>query len=248
MKTFRIFTPILVMALILAGCSQPTPAALPTPTSTYSPLILLPTQEATVQLPTVTAQPQTSATASAFNPIEAKVVFDNYRLRQGPGLMFEAVKLYEIDTKVTLLARERGDNWVLVQTEDYRSGWMKIDGLEYIGDISPLPILAVTGAQVIRGRVLRTDMTPATKIGVSIKRVDNASPDFEDYCMTNDAGEWYLYLPLEMSGNWTIGTNAYSPESNAVDASGNIVGGWPGAQLITLPLQADVSFEFAFTK
>jgi hypothetical protein len=248
MKTIKIITPLILLILVLAGCANATPAALPTPTPTYLPLILLPTQAPTAQLPTITPLPLPTATISPFMPIEAKVIFDNYRLRVGPGLMFDAVRMYEVGDNVTLLAREPGDNWVLVQTADNRSGWMKVVGLEFIGDISPLPVVAVTNAQIIRGRVLRTDMTPATLIGVSIARVNNPSPDFEDVCMTNAAGEWYLYLPLQLTGDWVIGTNAYSPESNAVDSSGNLVGNWPGTQLITLPLQADVSFEFAFSK
>jgi len=158
------------------------------------------------------------------------------------------VRTYDIDERVTMLVREPGNNWVLVQTADNRSGWMNVDYLSFTGDVTLLPVITVPGVQIIRGRVLRTDMTPATKMGVSISRVFNPSPSLQGQAMTNASGEWYLYLPMEMNGDWTIGVNAYSPESNAVDSSGNLVGGWPGAQLITLPLQADVSYEFALTK
>jgi len=245
MKTIKIVTPLILLAFILAGCGNATPAALPTPTPTYLPLILLPTQAPTAQLPTVTPLPVPTPTASAFVPIDAEVIFDNYQLRVGPGRMFNKVAMYDTGERVTLLARERGDNWVLVQTADNRSGWMNVAGLKFIGDISPLPVLAVTNAQVLHGRVWAVDKTPATMIGVSISREANPDPDLEDNSPTNANGEWYLYVPLGVTGTWVVGPNSYSLESSAVNSAGNLIGKLPGAQLITLPQAADVSIEFA---
>lgn len=248
MKALKLIIPLIFLVSVLAGCGNATPAALPTPTPTYMPLILLPTQAPTAQLPTVTPQPGPTATRRAFDTIEATINVENLFLRKGPGFMFDYVRTYDTGERVAILMREPGNNWVLVQTADNRSGWMNLNYLSFNGDVTSLPVISVTGVQIIRGRVLRTDMTPATKIGVSIARVNDPGPDFEDYTMSNAFGEWYLYLPPEMRGDWVIGVNAYSPDSNAVDSSGNLVGGFPGAQKITLPLQADVSFEFAFTK
>ncbi len=248
MKTIKIITPLILLTFMLAGCGNVTPAALPTPTPTYIPFILLPTQEPTVQLPTITPQPGPTATSRPFDAIKATVNVENLKLRKGPGFMFDTVRTYDIGELVAILMREPGNNWVLVQTADNRSGWMNVNYLSFTEDMALLPVITVTGVQTIRGRVLRTDMAPATKIGVSIARVIDPGPDFQDQTMTNASGEWYLYLPLELRGDWVIGVNAYSPDSNAVDSSGNLVGGLPGAQKITLPLQADVSFEFALTK
>jgi hypothetical protein len=82
-------------------------------------------------------------------------------------------------------------------------------------------------------------------IGVSISRVMDPSPDLEDNSPTNANGEWYIYVPLGFKGDWVVGVNSYSPLSSAVDSAGNLIGKIPGAQLITLPLAADVSLEFA---
>ncbi len=245
MKTIKLIIPLFFLASLLAGCSQATPAALPTPTPTYLPLILLPTQAPTAQLPTVTPLPVPTATASAFVPIDAEVVYDNYQLREGPGRMFGVVARYDTGERVTLLARERGDNWVLVQTVDNQSGWMNLVGLNFIGDISPLPMMAVTNAQVLHGRVWSVDKTPATKIGVSISREVNPDPNWQDDSPTNVNGEWYIYVPLGLKGTWVVGPNSYSPQSSAVNSAGSLIGKLPGAQLITLPLAADVSIEFA---
>ena len=146
-------------------------------------------------------------------PIQAEVTVDNFLLREGPGRMFASVNMYDIGDRVTLIAREPGNNWVLVQTQDFYSGWMNVDYLAFTGDVTPLPVITVPNAQVLHGRVWNVNKTPATKIGVSISRVNYPSPDFQDHSMTNSVGEWYLYLPLEFTGDWVVGTNHYSPES-----------------------------------
>lgn len=248
MKNFRFLLVIGILLVGLAACSQPTAAPLPTLTSTFSPLILVPTQAPTAQLPTPTLPPMPTPTIAPYVPIEAEVTVENFLLREGPGRMFASVDMYNTGDRVTLMAREPGNNWVLVQTQDYQSGWMNVDYLSFTGDVTPLPVMKVPNAQVLHGRVWNVNKTPATKIGVSIARVNNPSPALQDNSMTNSNGEWYLYLPLDFTGDWVVGTNAYSPQSNAVDSSGNLIGNWPGAQLVTLPLQADVSLEFALTK
>jgi hypothetical protein len=200
----------------------------------------------TAQLPTPT-QPVIvhTPTTRAYDPIEADVIFDNYFLRTGPGRMFETIRMYATGDRVILLARERGNNWVLVQTSDNRSGWMNVVGLQLTGDVTPLPIIAVPDAQVIHGHVYRTDKTPATLIGVSIASVEDPTPERQDASTTNQQGEWFIYLPLDMDGDWVIGVNSYSPNSNAVNAGGTLMGSLPGAQQITLPLSADVNYEFS---
>src|SRR5512133_2207215 len=131
MKTPKLIIPLVFLAFILAGCGQATPAALPTPTPTYLPLILLPTQAPTAQLPTLTPQPGPTPTTSPFNTIEATTNVDNLILRTGPGFMFDVVRTYKINERVTMLMREPGNNWILVQTADNRSGWMNVDYLSF---------------------------------------------------------------------------------------------------------------------
>ncbi len=246
MKKTICITALLLGIIALAACSRPTPAPLPTPTPTFEPLILLPTAQPTVQLPTPTTVSLVyTPTARAYDPIPAEVIFDNYFLRSGPGRMFETLRMYATGERVLLLAREPGNNWVLVQTADNRSGWMNVVGLQFTGDVTPLPIFTVPDAQVLRGHVWRTDKSAASGIGVSIASVTEPSPDREDVSSTNTQGEWYLYLPPDMDGEWVIGVNSYGCESNAVDSNCNLLGKIPAAQKITLPLAASVNFEFA---
>jgi hypothetical protein len=241
---------VLFAAIALSACSRSTPAPLPTATATYSPLILLPTQAPTAQLPTPTLPPASTPTPSAYIPIEAEVVFDNYFLRTGPGRMFETIRMYDTGERVTLLAREPGNNWVLVQTSDHLAGWMNVVGLNLIGDVTPLPVFQVTNAQVLHGHVWTVNKTPATNVGVSIASVDDPNPLREDVSITNANGEWYLYLPTDYDGNWVVGVNSYGCASSAVDnpTSCALIGKFPGATAIVLPMNADVNIEFAFQK
>ena len=249
-KIPKIVLVILVLILGLSACNRATPAPLPTPTATSSPLILLPTQAPTAQLPTATMPPAPTATQSAFIPIDANITFDYYSLRTGPGRMFETLRMYDSGSKVTLLAREAGNNWVLVQTDDNRSGWMNVVGLTMIGDVTPLPVIQVTNAQVLHGHVYTVDKKPATDVNVGIFSVDEPSPDRQDNSKTNSAGEWYIYLPMDSKGNWTIGIVSYGCTGNVVDnpTSCALIGNFPGAIPLLLPQTADVNIEFAFQK
>jgi len=250
MKRTLMLLLILFTVFALSACSRSTPAPLPTPTATYSPLILLPTQAPTAQLPTPTLPPASTPTPSAYVPISAEVVFDNYFLRTGPGRNFETIRMYDTGERVTLLAREPGNNWVLVQTADHYSGWMNVVGLSMTGDVTPLPIFQVTNAQVLHGHVWTVDNKPATDVNVGIFSVDQPSPDREDNSKTNAAGEWYIYLPSDFKGNWTVGIVAYGCTGNVVDnpTSCALIGKFPGATAIVLPLSADVNIEFAFQR
>jgi hypothetical protein len=240
---------VFIVLLALTACNRPTPAPLPTPTATFEPLILLPTHAPTEPLPTPTVSKiESTPTQAVYTPIDADVIFDNYLLRNGPGRMFDVVRMYDTGTKVALLAREPGNNWVLVQTEDNYSGWMNVVGLNLIGDVTPLPIIKVTNAQVLHGHVWALSKAPANNVGVSITRVYNPSPEYEDVSTTNSDGEWYLYLPINLEGDWVVGVNSYGCNSSVVDnpTSCALIGMFPGAQAITLPQKADVNIEFAF--
>jgi uncharacterized protein YgiM (DUF1202 family) len=250
-KSITLFS-ITLLAVLLASCnllSTPTPqptivVTLPTDII-VSTEIPLPTAQPVV-LPTVTPQPTPIPTVAVVMPIPAEVTYDNYLLRKGPGRMFDRVAMYNTGDTVTLLAREPGNNWVLVQTSGYRSGWMNVVGLQFEGVLTTLPVLAVTNAQVIYGHVWRTDKTPATEVGVSIARINNPSPDLQDVSTTNEKGEWYLYVPLDTTAEWVVGVNSYACTSNVVDGTCALLGLLPGAQTLTLPLTANVSIEFSF--
>jgi hypothetical protein len=176
--------------------------------------------------------------------IKAEVIFDNYLLREGPGRLFGQVAMYKTGTSVDIIGYARGGEWVLVQTQDHRSGWMNIVGLQYTGDIVTLPVIAVDNAQVLHGHVYKPGQNPASAIGVSLAPAFSSDPNLQDAANTNEAGEWYFYIPTDKTGQWYVGPNAYSCKSNAVDASCSLLWKLPDAQTVTLPFTQDVSIEF----
>ena len=86
--------------------------------------------------------------------LSAKVIFDNYILRIGPGRLYERVDMYNSGAVITLIGREISNNWVLVQTSDNTSGWMNVVGLEIRGDLNSLPMFKIDNAQILAGTCL----------------------------------------------------------------------------------------------
>ena len=123
-----------LMTLTLAGCSlfsQPAPT--PTFPPSQTPLALLPTFTQalpTAALPALSPTPGATATIALIQPITATINVDNFKLRAGPGFLFDTVALYKINGSVSVLGRAPGDNWFYVETSDHRAGWMKMEYLE----------------------------------------------------------------------------------------------------------------------
>ena len=167
-------------------------------------------------------------------PIDAEVTVDYFLLREGPGRMFPTVYMYDTGARVTLVAREPGNNWVLVQTQDFKSGWMHVDYLSFTGDVTPLPVMKVPNAQVLHGRVWNVNKTPATKIGVSIARVTEPQPCSRG-CVY-DKFKWRM-VSLPAAGilpaiGWSERIHTLIKVMRSIP-TGNLIGKWPGAQVIT---------------
>ncbi|MBA4375289.1 MAG: hypothetical protein C0401_03835 [Anaerolinea sp.] len=251
MKTIGFMLTGVLFLGLLTSCNlftavNPAPTLQPTSTIMVNPPeIPLPTAAPTLLIPPPTPAP--TFTPRPVMLIKAEVAFDNYLLRTGPGRLFERVAMYDSSAFVNILGREAGDNWVLVQTQDNRAGWMNMVGLTFIGDIVTLPVFVVTNTQILHGHVYKTDKTPASDIKVSIKPVGDDNPNLQDNAFTNKNGEWYIYLPINSSGAWFVGPNGYSCNSNAVDnqTSCALIGNLPDGQTVTLPLTQNVSLEFS---
>jgi hypothetical protein len=251
-KSFLLFTCLLILA-VASGCNLPL-ASTPTPTLPPLPtVVILPTE---IPLPTTipVTQPTAEATAaptqaptSQPNPlllIQAQVAFDNYLLRTGPGRLFDHVAMYDQGESVQIVARETGNNWVLVITADNRGGWMNIAGLQYEGDIATLPAIVVTNAQILRGHVWNVDKTPADLIGVGLQPLTNTDPNLQEQVNTGPDGAWYAYLPINSKGQWVVGPNAYGCPKDVPTGQCSLVGTFPPAQTVTLPVSPDVWIEF----
>jgi hypothetical protein len=176
--------------------------------------------------------------------IQAVTMFDNYLLRTGPGRLFERIEMYASGYPVQIVAREAGNNWVLVITSDHRGGWMNIVGLQYEGDIVTLPIITITGAVILHGHVWNVDKSPADIIGVSLRPENNDNPNYQEHVMTGPDGAWYAYLPPNTSGYWVVGPDSYGCPKDVPTGQCSLTGTFPPPQTIGVPQLADVNIEF----
>jgi hypothetical protein len=127
------------------------------------------------------------------------------------------------------------------------SGWMKAEFVTLQGDPADLPYLAVINADIITGHVLTTDGIPASGIGISLAKVNLDLGESFDAVLTDVTGTFYMYVPKGTSGAFNIGVNSYNCEGNLMVGKCELPYILPPAQLITLPVDPTVTFEFVLT-
>jgi hypothetical protein len=246
----RLFPVVLLLILVLMGCRLVSPRETPTPqaVSTATPLPTAPSEatiEPTLALPTPTMKPRPTQTSTPFLPVSGKITVQNFKLRSGPGFLFDTVGLYDEGETVQIYGRCLGGGWLFVSTSDYRSGWMKSEYIDLSGEIDQIPYYGYSDADMLFGHVKNGNGDPIYGIGIVIfPAIDSQDSTKQDVATTDDSGAYYLFLPKDLSGNYTIGVNAYSDKSNAVNSDGAFMYGFPSAQSIELPHQADISIEF----
>ena len=250
MRKIRPIILILLAVFLFTGCrlispQSPIPTLLPAATATEMlPFpTMLPT-EPVQTLPTPTVSPRPTATATPFLPQKGRITVQNFKLRSGPGFLFDTVSLYDENTTVSVYGRSQGDGWFFVSTPDSRSGWMKADYITLSNKLEKLPVIGYSDASLISGHVQNSTGDPMAGIGIVLFPASSTSASDQDNAVTDHLGNFYLFVPKNISGNYTIGVNAYNCQSNAVDAQCQFLYGFPSAQTLTLPRQADISNNF----
>lgn len=247
MKKLSILAVVMIILMLTVACSvRETPAAPPTAT-----LLLLPTATETIPtatlqptaaLPTLQPTPAASPTARPVLPIAATVSMDSLILREGPGRLFGRVDLYDSGSQVTVLGRVLGDNWVLVQTADHRSGWMNTGGLDHLGDFSSLPVYTCQGSIVLTGHVWYADRSPVTGITIAVFPAGSSDDNLREDVATGTDGAWYAYLPGNSKGDWEVQVVS-CPAAMELETCRETL---PPGQMVTLPDAAEVSIEMSF--
>lgn len=245
-KLAPLVTTGLILVLLSACSIRKTPAAPPAATlpllqPTSTAVIPTETLQPTAALPTLQPTPAASPMARPILPIAAAVTFDNFILREGPGRLFGRVAMYDSGSQVTVLGRVLGDNWVLVQTDDHRSGWMNTIGLDHLGNFTSLPVYTVQEAVMLTGHVWNTDRSPAAGFGIAIFPSGSTENDLREDVITGTDGAWYAYLPGNSKGEWEIQVVS-CPAGTAVEICRESL---PPGQLVILPDAAEVSIEMS---
>jgi hypothetical protein len=194
-------------------------------------------------LPTITPRPTAiPATVTPFAPISGTINADNFKLRSGPGFYFDTIALYKENSIVDVFGQTPGSGWYYVVASDHLAGWMKAEYITLAGDMDELPLLGARNASLISGHVRNNQGQGLSGISVVIFSAEDQNS--QDNAMTNANGEYFLYLPTSMRGNYTLGVNGDNCQSNAVNSECNLLYGYPSAQSITLPYTSGISLEF----
>lgn len=236
----RLISALLAAGFILAcGVTTQTPPPpvvvdlMPAPTYTPEPT-LAPTQ---TYVPT--------ASPAAFVPFHVTTWADNVVLRTNPGYLFDKLGILKKYASLLVVGRSEGAEWLLVQTEDHRSGWVFTKLVETMGrPLGPVPVVTPADVLLVKGRV--TDDSGKLISGVQFALVqgtgDNAP---RNDAMTDETGVFFAFMPQQSSGTWWMSYVAIACTSNIMDASCNFSGEPdPKGVNIQLPRDAGPIWEF----
>jgi hypothetical protein len=249
LRKIRLLLFSVLALLVFSGCrliSPQSPTPVFPPTTVNTPVVISSSiaqaTDTPQALPTPTSILTVAATSTPFIPLEGTITVDNFKLRNGPGFLFDTVNLYKLNANVAAYGKSQGGAWYFVTASDSLSGWMKADYITLAGDAADLPMIGYKGANIISGHVRNSHGDPMTGVGVIVFSANNQNN--ADNTVTDSTGTYSVFLPQNLSGNYTVGINAYSCTSNAVDAQCQFLYGFPSAQSVAIPQPAPISVEF----
>jgi hypothetical protein len=238
----RLRSTLLLLGLVTA-CT-PTPAS-PSPdrlaTVVAGTLTAVPIEPATA-IPTFTR----AATQALFSPFFVLTSAQNVNLRTRPGLLFPVSRVMPEETRLQVLGRSPGGDWLSVLTDESVPGWVQINLVAYGHDGPPPPVIEPTDVMLVRGRVTDASGQPVSGIGFAVTRGSGASAQRTD-AITNESGTFYAYLPPSVAGLWTVEFNSIACTSSLMDAACNCRSGacgaaQPASVQVSLPLDRELEF------
>jgi hypothetical protein len=236
----------LLILVLLTACEQPAPE--PVPTATVQLFTPVPTVSTPTLLPSpLPPTPTLTATLGPFTPFTARPSVDALKLRVGPGSLFGPIQLlYDTET-VTVLGKAPGGEWFLVETLDEVQGWVFGQLLEAEQDLQTAPVTQPEDAQVVRGRLADSDGVPISGIQFALTLGDTARTD----AMTDENGEFYAFLPPDVSGDWLVSyvaiactSNAFADQTCSSYSSGYTGVVQPDTRPVTLPTESTLIFQW----
>ena len=246
MKTKNIPTFAILLSL-LASCnfartSPPTESTLgPTSVSTTA------TPEAEATSPsTPEPAPVIPVMASPYVPFYVVTQVDNLVLRANPGQLFEAKTTLPNTSRLLVLGRAPGGEWLLVQTPLERTGWVFGQFATSEGDLNLVPFIQPADMQIVRGRVVDEKGMPVTGVQFAVVQDKAGSPPRND-AVTDETGTFYAFMPVNTTGTWAVSFTAVTCTSNLMDRDCNCLNGvcggpTPASISVTLPLEQPIEF------
>ena len=192
-------------------------------------------------VPTVTAVPA-SPMAEVFGEIYVYTVVDNVNLRVQPGLLFQVSRVMLKNTRLRLLGQSLGGEWLNVRNDEGVVGWVSANVVLMAYDGPPPPVVEPPDALLVTGMVTTELGTPVSGIGLAVTQGSRRTD-----AMTDATGQFYAYLPRNMSGVWSVGYVSISCTSNVMDANCNCINNRcgsasPESALVELPQSTPLNF------
>ena len=193
----------------------------------------------------VTVTPEvtsTSAPADAFGNVYVYTNVDNVNLRVNPGLLFKVSRVLPKGTKLDLLGQAPGGEWFYVRNSDGVQGWVYGSVLIIAYDGPRAPTIEPTDVYLVTGTVLTELGTPVSGIGYAVIQGQRRTD-----AHTDETGHFYVYLPPNMSGVWTVSLVSIACTSNTMDSNCNCIGGrcgtsFPESVFVELPQKEVLNF------
>jgi len=250
MKT-KILIPVLLFILLISSCAAP---SLSTPPEEIAePALAQPTPTPGIEAtPPSTAEPAAikPVVPSPYVPFYVVTQVDNLVLRANPGPLFEAKTTLPNASRLLVLGRAPGGEWLLVQTPLERTGWVFGQFVTSEGNLSLVPFIQPADLQLVRGRVINQEGDPVTGIQFAVVQEQAGSPPRVD-AVTDETGTFYAFMPLTTAGTWAVSFTAITCTSSVMDKDCNCLNGVcggpaPGSLTITLPLEKDEPLLFSW--
>lgn len=245
-RHFLIFSIVLVL---LASCNfSRTPAPTEIAVEQTSSAMTSTPQTETTPPPTLEPAPVEPAIVPPYVPFYVVTQVDNLVLRANPGQLFEAKTTLPNASRLLVLGRAPGGEWLLVQTPLERTGWVFAQFVTSEGDLSLVPVIQPADMQTVRGRVLDESGNPITGVQFAVVQDKAGSPPRND-AITDETGTFYAFMPVNTTGTWAVSFTAITCTSNVMDKDCNCLEGvcggpTPASISITLPLDELLEFSW----
>jgi len=181
-------------------------------------------------------------TEEKFGEVYVLTIVDNVNLRVQPGTLFQVSRVLALNTKLRLLGRAPGGEWLNVQNDEAVNGWVNVNVVKAGFDGPPPPIVEPYGVLLVTGKVVTPLGTPVSGIGFAITQGSRRTD-----ATTDETGQFYAYLPSTMSGIWQVEYVSVACTSNTMNSNCNCISGFcgksnPESIPVTLPQKDALSF------
>jgi len=226
-KFFKPWVLFVLLAIISLACSSTVTvyetSAPPNVETLVAETLVVLTENAPIathtQIPTVTSIPA-SATPQDFGDVYVYTTEENVNLRTNPGLLFTVSRVMAKNTRLRLLGQTPGGEWLSVINDEGISGWVNSNVVLVAYDGPPPPIVEPTNVLLVTGDVMTALDTPVSGVGFAVYQGSRRTD-----AVTNSTGQFYAYLPANMTGTWTVEYNSIACTSNTMDSNCNCISG-----------------------